>query len=162
GETILYVLSKSVLDGLGLEHITQRSRSAVNVDVVNLLRLEIGIAQRVQHYSISALTFFRRLSDVICVSAHAVADYLGHDGCSTPAGELQVLENQDACALPNDEPVAIDIEWPACLFGTIIARRECAHRREAANAHRSDRRFSSPGDHYVCIIASNDFVRVTD
>src|SRR5438045_3236570 len=117
GKAVAGMFSESVLDGFGFEHVSQWGRSAVHVDVIHLLRFELGVAQRIQHHAIPAFAFFGRLSDVVCVSAHAVADYFGHESRSTSAGELQVLENEDACTLTNHENVAADVEDNVYPYG---------------------------------------------
>ena len=70
----------------------------MDIDVVHILRLNAGVAQGVHHYAVSAFAFFCRLRNVIRISAHAVADDLGHDRRAAPASELQIFENEDAGA----------------------------------------------------------------
>ena len=46
--------------------------------------------------------------------------------------------------------------------GLVVARRERAHRAEAADAHRRDRGFRSTRDHHVGRVPLDDLVRVAD
>src|SRR5205823_12014334 len=99
--------------------------------------------------------FFGGLGNVESVGAHAVADNLRHNRSAAPAGELELLENQDARAFPDYKAIAIDIKWPAGFLGSIVARRKSSHCREPAHAHGSDGRLGAAGDHYVGSAALN-------
>ena len=69
----------------------------------------------------------------IRVGRHAVADQLGVDARAARLRVLELLEDQDAGALADDEAVAILVERPA---GALPARR-CA---STARASRRSRR----------------------
>src|SRR5690348_11198801 len=132
-----------MFDRLSLEHVSKRSRSAMNVDVIHLLGSELRVAHRVQHDAIPALTFFARLGDVIGVGTPAVTNHFRHDRGSAPPGEFQLFENQNSRAFADDEAITVNVERTTCLFGTIIAGRESAHGSESTDTHGSDRSFGS-------------------
>ena len=121
-QPVFRVFAKGALDGFGLQHVAQWRGGAVDIDVVHFLGFDASIGKRVHHHAIAAFAFFGGLGDVESVGAHAVADNLCHNRSAAPAGELELLENQDARAFPDYKAIAIDIKWPAGFFGSIVAR----------------------------------------
>ena len=99
---------------------------------------------------------------MVSVGAHAVADDLGENFCAAGLGVLQLFEDQDAGAFPNHETVAILVEGPAGVFGVVVAGGEGAHGGESTDAHGSDGRFGTTGDHHIGIVALDDAIRVAD
>ena len=77
-------------------------------------------------------------------------------------GELQLLEDDDARTLAHDEAVAILVERAAGLLRLVVARREGAHRRKPAHAHRGDGRLRPARNHHVGIVTLDDLERVAD
>ena len=86
------------------------------------------------------------------VGGHPVADQLRVDGRAALLGELQFLEDDDAGAFAHDEAVALAIERTAGVQRIVVARRQRAHRGEAADAHRRDRRLGAARDHHVGVV----------
>ena len=76
--------------------------------------------------------------------------------------DLELLEDHDAGAFAHHEAVAVLVERAAGLLRLVVARRERAHRREPADAHRRDRRFGSARDHDVGIVAADDLEGFAD
>jgi tryptophan synthase beta subunit len=58
---------------------------------------------------------------VIGVGAHAVADNLGQNLCSARLGKLQILKDEDAGALADDEAVAVLVKGAAGAGGLGVA-----------------------------------------
>ena len=78
-------------------------------------------------------------------------------------GVLELLEDEHAGALAHDEAVAIDVERPRLAFSRLlVARRQRAHRVEAADAERRDRRLGAAGDHRVGVAALDEPHRLAD
>src|SRR5689334_13499702 len=98
-------LAKEVSYGMGFEHVANRRRGAVGVDVANFRGLEFRVVQSILHHAKSAFMFRSRLRDVVGVSAHAVTYQLGENRRAPALGELKVFQNQDARAFPNDKAV---------------------------------------------------------
>ena len=79
----------------------------MRIDVLNLMRLNARVANRVPHHAETAIAVFARGGDVVRIARHAVADHLGKD-CRTALFRVLVLfQNQDARAFANDEPIAV-------------------------------------------------------
>ena len=62
-----------------LRDVAERRRGAVRVDVIDLVGVEAGVAQRVGHAAHRAFAVFARRGDVVRVGAHAVARELAVD-----------------------------------------------------------------------------------
>ena len=58
----------------------------MGVELLDLLGLYLGIAQRVHHDAVGAVAIFGRLRDVEGVPAHAVAHDFCHDAGPAAAG----------------------------------------------------------------------------
>ena len=134
----------------------------MHINVIHLLGLQVGIAQRIQHHAIPTLAFLGRLGNVVSVGAHAVADNFGHDVGSTASREFQLLKNQDARTLADDEAIPIHIKGSTRSFRTIVTRRKRTHGRESSDSHGSDGSLSAACDHHIGVIASDNFVSVTN
>src|SRR5205085_2629748 len=125
------MLVESLLDRVGLKLIVVRRRSAVRVDVADLIRLDATITHRHLHHAPRARSGLVGHRDVESVGGHAVTDQLGVNLCAARARKLQLFEDHDACALADDEAVAVALEWPRSMYGIVIACRERAHGGEA-------------------------------
>ena len=83
------------------------------------------------------------------VGAHAEADQLGVDLRAAPLRVLVLLEHEHAGAFAEDEAVAVLVPRARGGRGIVVAGRERARRREAADAERRDGRLRAAGDHHV-------------
>ncbi len=101
--------------------------SAVGVDVIDLLRLDAGVAQRVAHHAKGAVAVVGRRGDVEGVGAHAVAHHFGQDVGAARAREFQFFQHQDAGAFAHHEAVAVLIPGA----GSALAARRCAWKARA-------------------------------
>ena len=142
--------------------IVDRRGCAVRVDIVDARRCYPRLLQRHRHRSDRAVRFFRLAGEVIRVGREAVADQLGVNRGAALPGAVEVFEDHDPRALAHDEPVTILVEGPAGLQRLVVPGRERAHRGEAADAHRGDRRLGAPRDHHVGIAATDDLERFAD
>src|SRR5579864_3565186 len=156
------VIAESALDGYSFKLVTQIRRSAMSVDIVHILRLKFGIVKGVQHHPIGPIAVFGRLSDVVSVSAHAVAHNFGQNLGAAPAGKVQFFEDKDSRAFANHEAVASGVPGTAGFLGRLVARRQRAHGSETTYAHRSDSSFGSPRDHDLGVATRDDFVGISD
>jgi hypothetical protein len=93
----------------------------VRVDIVDLVRLDMGRLQGVSDRPGGAFTVGRRLGKVEGVTGIAVADELGQDGRAALQGVLQVVENQHSGAFTEDETVTLGIEGAAGRFRVVVS-----------------------------------------
>src|SRR5438445_12814724 len=103
------MLPEDATDGVRLEFVVQGSSGPVRVDVVDPLRLDLGLAKRSLHGQHGAVTL-RGGGHVEGVVARAVADHLGVDARPSVAGVLQLLEQEGSGALRADDAIALLVE----------------------------------------------------
>ena len=84
----------------------------MRVDVLNFVRLYVGVAKRETHGPRCLRTVRARRGHVICVIRHAEACNFRVDLCPAGDGTLVFLENQHSCALTHHEAVAVLVERP--------------------------------------------------
>ncbi len=119
----------------------------MGVDVLDLVGVETGIADRVQHRATRAVG--RRRGHVVGVAAHAEAGHFGVDACAARTGVFVVLEHHHAGTLAKDEAIAILVPRPARAGGVVVARRQRTRRGEAADAERRHRPLGTARHHHV-------------
>ena len=146
-DQLLRVVAEGELDRVGLVHVAQRRRGAVRVEVLDLVGVDAGVAQRGHHRALRAVDV--RRGHVVGVGAHAEADQLGIDLRAAPLRVLVLLEHQHAGAFAEHEAVAVLVPGTRGGRRIVVARRQRARRGEAADAERRDRRFGAAGDHHV-------------
>ena len=99
---------------------------------------------------------------MIGIGAHAVADQFGQNRRAAAAGELQLLQNENAGAFTHDESVAVLVPGTAGALRFVVARGQRPHGGESADAHRRDGRFGAAGDHHIGIAALDDLEGIAD
>ena len=77
------------MHGAKLDLVTELSRSAMRIDVIEIMRRDAGPLQCRLHGSKSAVTAAFRRGDMIGVARHAIADDLGIDLGAAGLGMLQ-------------------------------------------------------------------------
>src|SRR5580704_18610140 len=92
------VFAEEIFDGFGLESVAERRRGGVRVDVVDLLGSYTGNLESVLHGAVAAFAFGSHAGHVEGVGGEAIADHFGEDLCATSLCELELLEDEDACA----------------------------------------------------------------
>ncbi len=157
---LLGVLAPQALDRHGLHFVAHRGGGAMGVDVGDLLRFHVRVAERGLHDPAGATGVLGRLGDVVGVAAHPVADHLGQDGRAAALGHLQRLQDQDAGALADDEAVALGVERAAGALRLVVAGGQRPHGGEAAHAHRGDGGFGAAADHDVGVAPGDDLEAV--
>ena len=118
-------------------------------------RFHAGLVQRAASGADAALPAGCGQGDVAGVGGRAVADDLGEDARAAPAGVLELLQDEDAGALGDDEAVTTLVERPARAFGIVVARRQGAHRREGADERLVHGRLGTAGEHHVGVAADD-------
>ncbi len=114
------------------------------------------------HHAVGAVAVSRRLSDVVGVAGHAVANDFREDRSIAFLRVLEGFEDENPCAFAHDEAVATGIERPAGVSGIVIARGKRLHGSKAADAHGSDGGFGAAADHHLRGAALDDFEGVAD
>src|ERR1039458_5857100 len=103
------MLAEGPLDGDGLGPITERSRGGMRVQILHIARIELRIAQGVDHGEASPGAVLGRSRDVMRIGAHAEAGQFGIDACATRAGVLELLEHHRTTAIAQYKAVAIAV-----------------------------------------------------
>src|SRR5262249_3422862 len=133
-----FMIAKEVTNGMGFERVSDGSGGSMGVDVSDSGGLESSIRDRIVHDAEAALVLGSRLSNMVSVATHAIADKFGEDCRAAFPGELELFENHDAGTLTDDEAVAADVPGAAGFFGLVVACGESAHGGESAHSHRCD------------------------
>src|SRR5262249_20953206 len=162
GRKRIRVVSECALDGDCLNAVAGRRRRPVNIDVVDPGWGDCGVVDCLQHDAPCALSILRWRGYVERVACHSVADNFSVELRTPLAGMLELLENQNACALTDDETITILVEWPRGSSRIIVSRRECTHRGESTDRHRSDCTLASTADHGNRITTLDDSEAVSD
>src|SRR5713101_9043419 len=115
----------------------------MRVDVVDVLGLETRVLQRKRHGLGRRLARLVWRDLVIRVIGGRIAQHLAVDTRSATDRVLVRLEDQNARPFAWHEAIAVAVEWAACLFWRVIARRERADGVERRDAHLAQRRFSA-------------------
>src|SRR5262249_32492414 len=125
---------ETVMDGDGFGDIPERSRRAVRVDIVDLIEVELRIADRVLHGAHRALAVLAWRWHVMRVRAHAVTGELAVDLGAAPLRVLQLLEDHHPGAFAEHEAVTVHIPGAAGSGGIVVAGAERPHCRKSAQA----------------------------
>ena len=95
----------------------------MGVHVVDLVRIQAGIAQSIVHAAGGALPVLRRLGHMMSVTAHTVADQLGINGSAAGSGVLVFLQHHNPRAVAQHKAVAVPVPGPAGGFRIVVAGR---------------------------------------
>jgi hypothetical protein len=117
---LMGMLAERPLDGVGLRAVSRRCRGAVRINVVDLMRRDAGVPQGVLHHPVCAIAVLRWSGNVKRVAAHAITHDLGENRRSPPPRRLQFLQNQDARALADNEPIAVAVERTAGVRRIVV------------------------------------------
>ena len=158
----LGVIAEAALDGRRFGAVADVGGSTVRVDVIDLLGLESGIAQRVAHDAEGAIPVGWRSSDVKGIGTHSIAHDFRQDTSATLAGMFQFFKHQDAGAFADHEAVAVEIPGTRGALRFVVACRKRAHSREPADAHGSDAGFGAAANHDIRVAALDQPERIAD
>src|SRR6267142_925822 len=104
---LLCVVPETALERHRFGEIPERGGGPMRIDVVDVLAVESRVAQSVLHAAGGTLAALLRRGHVVGVAAHTVAGELGVDPGAPALGVLELLENHHACALGQNEAVAV-------------------------------------------------------
>src|SRR5262245_10279800 len=160
GGQFVGMVAERGFDRVGLVLVADWRRCAVDVDVIDMARLDAGVLDRPQHNAARAVHVGQR--DVERVRGHSVAGDFTINLRAAGLRVLQLFEQQNARALADDEAVAVLVEGARGTRRVVVARRQGAHRGEAPDRHRRDRAFAAAADHGHGVAALNDLEAVSD
>ena len=92
--------------------------------------------------------------------AAAEADDLGIDRGAAAAGVLQLLDDQHAAALADDDAVALLVERPAGFFRSVVALRQMAEQALPDHAQRIELAVGAADEEEIGLVAANDAIRL--
>src|SRR5437879_8638002 len=81
---LLRMIAEAALNRYGFGEVAQRRRGSVSVDVVDVLAIETGVAQRVFHATGGPFSVLLWRGHVVGVTAHSVTSELGGNLCAAP------------------------------------------------------------------------------
>ncbi len=146
-----------------LDLVTELSRGAVGVDVIDLGGRDAGTLDRGLHATQCAVPVLGRRCDVMGVAREPVPDELRVHPGAAPLGVLVILEHDHASTLAHHEAVSVTVIWPRRAFGRVVkARGERATGHEARHANARDRRFGTTRHHDIGVSERDQPRRVTD
>ena len=114
------MIAEAPLDRHRFSDITQGCGGAVRVDVVDIVAIQAGIAQRVHHTAHGAFAILAGCRNVMRIGTHAVTQDFRKDSRATIAGVLEILEYQRARAFADDKTITIFIEGPAGVSWIVV------------------------------------------
>src|SRR3989440_9900654 len=156
------VFAEASFDSLCLCPIIVRSRSAMSIDVVDLVGTQPCFLQGAPYSSHQSFSTWRRLGHVICVDCCAVTHQFRENLCSPGPGEIQLFQDEYTRAFAHHKAVACCIEGAAGSLRIIIAARESVHIIEGSHSNGRNPFFRPPSNHCTGIATANRFPGLSD
>ena len=146
------VIPEQPLDGGGLDGVVVGGAGAVRVDVLNVGRVDLAVAQRVPHGPRRAETVLLGSGDVEGVVGGPVALHLGVDPSSALLGVFVLLEDEEAGPFAHHKPIPIQIKGARCFVGRIVAGGERLGGGEPRHGERGDGGLGAARHHEVALV----------
>ena len=143
------MVAQGRLDRVGFVDVAQGGGRAVGIEIVHLIHIDPGIAQRTEHGAPRPVHVGSRHVPGIC--AHAKAAEFGVNLGTSGLGVLVLFQHHHASALAEHKTVAVFVPWAGCRPGIVVAGGQCAHGGKPANAQRGNRGFGPAGHDHVGI-----------
>src|SRR5665647_1371247 len=134
----------------------------MGINVINIFRPKAGILQGHTQTARRPFTVFRWSSDMIGITAGAVAGYLRIDRGSAFQGMFQLFNNEHPGTLGHDEPIPIFIKRPGGLLWCIITGGKGLHGAEASNPKWTDYGLSTTSNHHITAAIHNGAIGLTN
>src|SRR5215203_5851759 len=147
---------------LCLGPVSGRGRCGVGVDVANLLGVEAGILERVDHRPLYAVAVLIGRGHVVGVGRAPVAGDGGDRFCASAHRVLLALQDQSTGALAHHEAVAALVEGTASPGRVVIAAAHGAYRAEASHREGRYGGFRGAGDNHVGVFAPDQLQPLRD
>src|SRR5512145_875155 len=116
----LGMVTKSAFDCNRFRLVAQRCRCAVCIEVVYILRIELGVTQCVGHATRRTFAVFAGSSHVVSVSTHAEACQFPVNTGAAGLSMFVLFQNHYASTFPQNEPVPILVPWTTRRFWIVI------------------------------------------
>ena len=157
------VVAEDLLDRLGLRRVAQLRAGAVGVDVLNVLRVDLRVAQGHAHGHRRSRSGRMRRGDVVGVGRAADAQQLGVDGRPAACGRVPALprSRMPAPSLRTKPSRSLSNGRLAPCGSSLRVDRARAD-DEAAQAHRRDAGLRAAGDHHVGLVVLDGAQGVAD
>mmetsp|Transcript_12153 Transcript_12153/g.16783 ORF Transcript_12153/g.16783 Transcript_12153/m.16783 type:complete len:286 (-) Transcript_12153:740-1597(-) len=148
-------------DGFSFFSVSNRSRSPVSIDIIDITCLNPALLQSKVHRSESS--FPARSANVVCVPRKATPSDLSVYLSATSLRMLVLLKHHNAGSLPHHKPCTLLIEWPRCLFRLVVKLGdEGVHSVESCHGERLDRRLCSTSNHNIGLSVFNELEGVSN
>ena len=134
----------------------------MGVQVLDVVREQAGLLQRLAHRPRGAFAVLVRLGDMEGVAGGAVAGEFSEDACTAGDRVLFGFEHQQASAFAHHEAIARLVEGPRGGRRVIVAGSERLGGGEAGHRNRRDRRFRAAREGDFRVAATDDVCRFTD
>ena len=103
-----------------------------------------------------------RLREVMRVGRAAVSGDFGQNGRPAPARVGFLLQQQDARAFRDHEPVPVPVKRAGRLARRVVAGAQGAHGAEAAHDHLAEGRLAAAGQHRIGFARADEPARFAD
>ena len=125
----------------------------MGVDIVDIFRVQAGLAQRHLHGTERARTFRMWRRHVIGIAGQAITDHFAINLGTARLGPLIFFQHHHASAFAHHETIAILIIGAAGAGGIVVEiGRKRAGLGETGDAQRAQRTFRTAGQHHIGII----------
>src|SRR5262249_31319173 len=104
-------ITESHLNSTRLDAVIQLGRSAVQIDVINLIGTEAGILHRQCHRARRLDSGFVESYAMVRIAGRAISGNLSVNPRAAVERLLQFFEQKQVCAFCQDESIAISAEW---------------------------------------------------
>ena len=155
-EAVFGMVAEDGFERLRFANVSDGSRSAVGVDIINVFRLHSGVFESHLHAACGTFAFGQGGCQVVGIGTDAVADELSIDMSSAFCSVFQRFENHDTGAFAHDEAVAVYVERTGGGSRIVIARAESLHVGESGEAGGKNGSFRTAGNHDVGIPELHD------
>ena len=148
-------VAKDFFDGEGFARIVQRRRSAVRVNVINLVNRDPGIAHRLLHHERRANRLRIGRGEMVRVRVGGIPQNLGVDFRAAGERVFQAFQDEDASAFADDKAIAVLVERTARMFGIVVASGHGAHDAERGKHNIRNNRVRAAAKHHIRITIAN-------
>ena len=133
-DDLLCMVPQCRLDGIGLIEVSERSRRAVGIEIVDLVCIDARVAHGAEHGA--PWTIKIRCRHVTSVRAHAETSQFGVNRGATRLGMFVLLQDHHASTFSQHKTIAVPVPRARGRLRIIVARTQGAHGGKAPYAKR--------------------------
>ena len=135
----------------------------MRVDVIDLVGLDLGVAQRIAHHAIRAVAVFRWRSDVIRIAGTSRSRQFPPESARRGAWHARISSSTRIPApSPTMKPSRDISHGRQACSRIVIALRQSAHRAESGHGQRRNAGLRAAADHHVGIVVLDHAERIAD